>query len=72
MAGVWNLKLTFGCMATTYELLHLEKRRFVQWKILGIPISFIWIIIFFNVAFEYGDDGNLKILRRTQNLHQNT
>jgi hypothetical protein len=30
MAGGWNLKLTFRCMETTDELLHLDKRSLVQ------------------------------------------
>jgi hypothetical protein len=32
--------------------------------------SFIWIIIFFDRAFEYGDSGIFKLLMWMQNLHQ--
>jgi len=55
-------------MATTHEPLHLDKRSFVQWKIVDIPTSFILIIIFFNGPFEYGDGGIFKLLRWMQNL----
>jgi hypothetical protein len=41
MAGGWYLKLTFCFMVTTHEPLHLDKRSFVQWKIVDIPTSFI-------------------------------
>jgi hypothetical protein len=46
-------------MATTHEPLHLGKRSFVQWKIVKIPKSFIWIIILFDGAFEYGGISKL-------------
>jgi hypothetical protein len=39
---------------------------------MDIPTSFIWIIIFFNEPFEYGDGGILKLIRWMQNLHQST
>jgi hypothetical protein len=70
MAGSWYLKWTFCFMATTHELLHLDKQSFVLWKIVDIPTCFIWIIIFFNGPFEYGDGGIFKLLRWMQNLHQ--
>jgi hypothetical protein len=37
---------------------------------MNIPPSFIWIIVFFNRAFECGDGGIFKFLRQMQNLHQ--
>jgi hypothetical protein len=33
-------------MEKTYDPLYLDKWSFVQWKIMDIPTSFIWIIIF--------------------------
>jgi hypothetical protein len=59
-------------MAATHELLHLDERSFVQRKIVDIPTSFIWIIIFCNRPFEYGNGGILKLLRWMQNLHYST
>jgi hypothetical protein len=41
-------------MTTTHEIFHLEKRSLVQWNTMDIPTSYIWIIIFFDRAFEYG------------------
>jgi hypothetical protein len=57
-------------MATTHGLLHWDKQSFIQWKIVDVPTSFIWIIIFFNGSVEYGDGGIFKLLWQTQNLHQ--
>jgi hypothetical protein len=37
--------------------LHLHKWGFLHWKIMGIPTSFIWIIILFDEAFKYCDDA---------------
>jgi hypothetical protein len=37
------------------EPLKLDKWSLVQWKTADIPISFIWTIIFFDGAFEFGD-----------------
>jgi hypothetical protein len=54
MAGRWVLKFTFYFMERTHETLHLVKWSFVHWKIMNMPTSFIWIIIFFDWAFEYG------------------
>jgi hypothetical protein len=71
MAGSWILKLTF-CFMTTYEQLHYSERSFMQWKILDIPTSFIWIIIFCNGPFEYEDGGIFKLLRCIRNLHHST
>jgi hypothetical protein len=28
---------------------------FVEWKIVDIPTSFIWIIVLFKEVFQYGD-----------------
>jgi hypothetical protein len=39
---------------------------------MDIATSYIWIIIFFNGPFEYGDGGILKLLRWMQHLHQST
>jgi hypothetical protein len=50
-------------METTHEILHLDKRSLVQWKIVDMPTSFIWIIIFFNGPSEYGDGGIFELLR---------
>jgi hypothetical protein len=47
-------------MGRTHEALHIDKWSFVHWKIMDIPTSFIWIIIFFDGAFEYG--GGSKFL----------
>jgi hypothetical protein len=41
-------------METAHELLHVGKWSLVQWKIMEIPTSFIWIITFFGRDFEYG------------------
>jgi hypothetical protein len=41
-------------METTHEPLHLDKWGSIQWKIMDILISFIWNIMFFGTAFEYG------------------
>jgi hypothetical protein len=41
-------------METTHVLLHLYKRSLVQWKMVDVPTRFIWIIDFFDGAFEYG------------------
>jgi hypothetical protein len=39
-------------METSHELLHLDKWSLVQWKIMGIPTSCIWIMIWFDKAFN--------------------
>jgi hypothetical protein len=57
MAGGWLLKLKFCFIAATHEPLHLDKRGFIQWKIVDILTSFIWIIISFNRPFGYADGG---------------
>jgi hypothetical protein len=46
MPGGWYLKLTFCFMVTTHESLHLDEQSFEQWKMVDIPTSSIWIIIF--------------------------
>jgi hypothetical protein len=61
MAGGWMLKQTYCLMETTHEPLQLDKRNVVQWKIMRIPKSFIWINLFFNRPFKYGDGGILKV-----------
>jgi hypothetical protein len=59
MAGGLKLKFIFYFMATTYEPLNADKWSFVEWKIVDVPTSFVWNIIFFNGAFQYGRDSNL-------------
>jgi hypothetical protein len=53
MAGSLKLKFTFYLMEKTRELLHLYKWSFVQWKVMDIPTSYIWIVIFSDGAFSY-------------------
>jgi hypothetical protein len=55
MAGGWKLKFTFYFMYRTLEQLLLVKWSAVHWNIMviGLPYSFIWIIIFLDGAFEY-------------------
>jgi hypothetical protein len=36
----------------------------------GYTYKFLWIIIFFNGPFEYGDGGIYRLLRWIQNVHQ--
>jgi hypothetical protein len=57
-------------MEMTREPLHLDERNLVQWKIMDIHTSFIWIIIFFEKASEYdsgssfwGSGTNAELLR---------
>jgi hypothetical protein len=59
-------------METAREPLHLEEGSVIKWKIMNIPASFVWIIIFLDGTFEYGDGGIFKLLRWIQNLHQST
>jgi hypothetical protein len=49
--GGWMLTFTFYFMETAPEPLQLDKWSFIQWKIVDIPASFIWNIIFFDGAF---------------------
>jgi hypothetical protein len=51
-------------MATTHEPLHLDKRSFIQQKIMITPKSFIWTIIFFREPFEYGDGWIFNVSSR--------
>jgi hypothetical protein len=51
--------------------LTLRQTKFYTMRV-HIPTSFIWIIIFFNGPFEYGDSGIFKLLRWMQNLDQTT
>jgi hypothetical protein len=46
-------------MEATHKPLHLEKWSSVQWNIMNVPTSFIWIIILFDKALEYGDYSKL-------------
>jgi hypothetical protein len=41
-------------MESTNGPLHLDKWSFVRWNIMDIYTSSIWIINFFDGAFEYG------------------
>jgi hypothetical protein len=72
MADGWYLKLIVFFLAPTLESLHLNEQSFVQWKMMDIPKSFIWIIISVNRPFEYGDGGMFELLRWMQNLHRST
>jgi hypothetical protein len=49
----------------------LSKRSSVQWRIAGIATRFVWMIIFFNGGFEYGD-GGISNLWGVQKLQQST
>jgi hypothetical protein len=57
IAGGWDIKFKFCFLEITHEPLNLNKWIFVQWKIMEIPTSFTWIIIFLDGAFECGDGG---------------
>jgi hypothetical protein len=46
-------------MEINNELLHLNKLSFLHRKIIDIPTSFIWIVIFFSGAFQYGGISKL-------------
>jgi hypothetical protein len=65
--GPWNLYADMFSEETTHEPLHLDKRSMVHWKII-----FVWIIIFFNRSFEYGNGGIFRLVRWMQNMHQLT
>jgi hypothetical protein len=54
MAGGWKFKYIFYFTERTHEPFLLDTWRFVHWKIKHIPTSLIWIIIFFDGAFQYG------------------
>jgi hypothetical protein len=49
-------------MKTTHGLLHLDKRNVVLWKLMDIPKSFIWIIIFFDEALWFEIWRHIAIL----------
>jgi hypothetical protein len=71
MASCWKLKWrTYCLMETTHEPLQVDKRNSLQWKIVDMPTSFIWAIVFFIGSFEYGDGRIFKLLRWIQNFHQ--
>jgi hypothetical protein len=38
----WKLKFMFSLMEMISELLHFDKWNLAQWKIMGIPTSFVW------------------------------
>jgi hypothetical protein len=59
-------------MQTTREKLCLDKRSLVQLKMVDMPTSTTWIVIFSDGAFEYGDRRIFKILRWMQNLYHST
>jgi hypothetical protein len=48
----WSLKLTF--FYGDYLWTVTVRQSLVQWKVMDINISFIWIITFFGGAFQYG------------------
>jgi hypothetical protein len=60
MAGSW--KFTFYFIERTHEPLHLDKLSFVNWKVMDIPTTFIWIIIFFDWPFEYGSGSKFEVM----------
>jgi hypothetical protein len=49
-------------MDRTHEPLCLYKLRFVHWKIMAIPTTCIWIIAFFDRAFEYGSISKFQVI----------
>jgi hypothetical protein len=49
-------------METTNKLLDLDRWSFVQWKMMEIPKSFIWTIIFSGGAFKYGGGSNFEVI----------
>jgi hypothetical protein len=51
------IKITFCFMEEAHEPLYLDKWNSVSCKIMGIPTSFIWSIVSFDGAFEYGGDS---------------
>jgi hypothetical protein len=59
MAGGWKLKCTFDFMERTHKPFHLVGWSFSGRKIMDIPTSFIWFIIFFDEAFKYGGISKL-------------
>jgi hypothetical protein len=42
-------------MDTVHEPLHLDKWSLVQWEIMDLPTSLIWIVILFDEIFKQGD-----------------
>jgi hypothetical protein len=44
-------------MAITHEPLNLGRGSSLQWSIMGLPTSFIWIVVSFDEVFEYGDSA---------------
>jgi hypothetical protein len=59
-------------MEITYKALRLDKQSLIQLRIMYVSTRFIWISVFFDRAFEYGDDGIFRLLRWIQKLHQST
>jgi hypothetical protein len=49
-------------MDTAHELLHIDKWTVVHRKIMDIPTRFILIIIFMDVAFEYGSCWTFRLI----------
>jgi hypothetical protein len=57
-------------MKITHEPLRLDEQGLVQWRVMHLAMIFIWITVFFDGAFEYGDGVIFKLLRCMQKLHQ--
>jgi hypothetical protein len=53
-------------MEITHEPLHLDKRRLVQWRIMDLATSFVWITIVFVWTFEHGVSGIVMLPRWMQ------
>jgi hypothetical protein len=50
--AVGKFSFTFCFMVTTHELLYLDEWSFVQWNIVDVHTSSIWINVFFDRPFE--------------------
>jgi hypothetical protein len=42
-------------MGETYEAIYIGQMKFGKVKVMDIPISFIWIFIFFDEVSKYGN-----------------
>jgi hypothetical protein len=66
--GLLKFKINVLLYGNNSWTIALRETNFCTWKIMDIATSFIWVIIFFNRPFEYGDGGIFKLLRWIQNL----
>jgi len=53
--GGWKLKFIFCFMETAHTPLYLDKWSLIQYKILDVPTSFMWIITLVPKAFKQGN-----------------